>query len=307
VRNPNPLVSVIIPTRNRANLLSRALGSVFAQTYDKLECIVVDDGSEDETQEILAAYTDPRLVVLKHKTNRYASAARNTGIAQSSGEFIAFLDDDDAWLPKKLERQVPLLSRSPEAVGMVYCWMDYFDERGALIKRHDPRLKGYVFPYILDAQRLGGCPTLLVRREVVAAVGGFDESLLRGNDGDFVRRVCREYEVDFVPEVLVRVYIGHGSQRISACDDKGIRNHINAQITRLEKFADAFRKHPKEKANIYIDISLYYSRLRDLRKAMVFWWKAFKTSPLSTKAHVGLLRILKAATGPSRETDQSND
>lgn len=299
-------VSVIIPTRNRLALLKRALTSVLTQTFEDLECLVVDDASTDGTREVVAEFEDTRLVYLHHDTQRHASASRNTGIASARGDLIAFLDDDDEWLPVKLEKQVSLLSNLPPRVGMAYCWMDYV-AHGKTVREYRPSLKGDIFKETLDKQPIGNSSTLLVRRNVIKHVGMFDETLPRGNDGDFIRRVCREYEVDFVPEVLVRVYIGHGSQRISACDDKGIRNHINAQITRLEKFADAFRKHPKEKANIYIDISLHYSRLRDLRKAMVFWWKAFKTSPLSTKAHVGLLRILKAATGPSRETDQSND
>lgn len=277
-----PLVSVIIPTRNRAALLPRALGSVFAQTYDKLECIVVDDNSEDETQKILAGYADPRLVVLKHETNLFASAARNTGIAHASGEFIAFLDDDDAWLPKKLERQVPLLLRSPEAVGMVYCWMDYFDERGTLIRKHDPRLKGYVFPYILDAQRLGGCPTLLVRREVVDAVGGFDASLLRGNDGDFIRRVCREYEVDYVPETLVHVYVGHGHGRISTrLDRKGVLAAIRSLEIRLEKFKNDFKDYPREHANILARIGYYHCLLPDCGAALKSFFNALRLCPWS--------------------------
>ena len=123
-----PLVSVIVPTRNRANLVARAIQSVLDQTYRHIECIIVDDGSSDETRQVVEEFTDERLVYLRHETQRHASAARNTGIAYSRGELIAFLDDDDEWMSRKLEKQVELLLSLHEKVGMVYCWMDYFDQ-----------------------------------------------------------------------------------------------------------------------------------------------------------------------------------
>ena len=167
-----PLVSVIIPSHNRAVLLPRAVESVLAQTYSNLEVIIVDDASSDSTPAVMADLVkrDPRVRYFRHETNRYASAARNTGIASARGELIAFLDDDDEWLPEKLAKQVPvMLSASPE-VGMVYCWMDYYDGRGNIVSETHPTLKGWVFGQMLDRPRIGGCPTLLVRREVVEVV-----------------------------------------------------------------------------------------------------------------------------------------
>jgi glycosyltransferase involved in cell wall biosynthesis len=268
-----PLVSVIVPTHNRAHLLPRAISSVLGQSYHHLECIVVDDGSTDETEQVVNQFTDDRLVYLRHETNRHASAARNTGMAYSNGELIAFLDDDDEWLAKKLEKQVSILLELPENVGMVYCWMDYFDQRGNLIREHHPRLRGYVFPYVLDAQRLGGCPTLLVRREVVVDVRGFDESLPRGNDGDFIRRVCRKYLVDLVPEVLVHVHVGHRG-RISGSSAQDLHNVITGGETKLRKFGWELKKLPEAHTNVLLKLAVTYQALGNNRQALSCIWRA---------------------------------
>lgn len=116
-----PLVSVVIPTYNRAEFLPRAVESVLRQTVDDFELIVVDDASTDDTEAVVERFDDPRVEYVRHGTNRGGSAARNTGIERSSGEYIAFLDSDDEWYPRKLERQVEeLRSRSDEWVA-TYC------------------------------------------------------------------------------------------------------------------------------------------------------------------------------------------
>ena len=138
-----PLVSVIIPTRNRVEMLCRAVNSVLSQTFDNLECIVVDDESHDNTEKVINSFEDDRLKYFRHEKNKGASAARNTGIRQSQGEFIAFLDDDDEWLDEKLEKQVNLLENLPSKYGMVYCWMDYYDNIGTIIHNHHPTLCSY--------------------------------------------------------------------------------------------------------------------------------------------------------------------
>ena len=239
-----PLVSVILPTYNRCNLLPRAVGSILGQTYVNLECIIVDDGSTDGTARIVQEFTDKRVIYLRHQANRHASAARNTGIKHGKGDFFAFLDDDDEWLPEKLEKQIAHIRQCPESVGMIYCWMDYYDVQENLTKKHHPTFKGYVFKHVLDKQRIGGCPTLLIRRAVIDEVGDFDESLRRGNDGDFIRRVTKHYLVDYVPEVLVKVHVGHGD-RIS------VGNHgdrIAAIEKRLDFFRDDYNMYQDKKA-----------------------------------------------------------
>ena len=265
VPQKSPLVSAIIPTHNRADMLCRAVNSVLSQSFTDFEVIVVDDGSTDDTRQRIEAYADPRVRYFKHDESNGAAAARNTGIRQARGSYIAFLDDDDEWLPTKLEKQVPVLQRAPEQVGLVYCWMDYYQD-GRLIKEHHPALRGHMFYQVLDRQRLGGCPTLLVRRSVIEEVGGFDESLQRGNDGDFIRRVCLKYEVDFVAEVLVKVHIGHG-ESITSTSEEGIRNAIRGEQAKRGKFRPQLKARPDIHATILRTIARHWSKLGEMDRA----------------------------------------
>ena len=263
------------------------------QTYSEFECIVVDDASKDETREVINSFEDDRIIYFRHEENKGASASRNTGIKHSKGKLIAFLDDDDEWLSTKLEKQVPFLQGLPERFGMVYCWMDYYDSNNELVREHHPTLQGYVFPYLLDIQRLGGCPTLLLRRSVVNEIGGFDETLPRGNDGDFIRRIALKYKVDLVPEVLVNVFIGHGKPRIGNNDKKGIENHIFSQLTKISKFENELKFYPKETANIFFDLARNYAQLGKWRDSINYYFKGIDTNPFSMKLYLRLLYHLR--------------
>ena len=123
-----PRVSVVIPTHNRAEWLPRAVGSVLAQTWTDFELLIVDDHSTDETPAAIARFADARIRSFRHERNFGQSKALNTGIEHARGEYVAFLDDDDAWLPAKLAAQVALLDAAPPGVGLVYCWHDVLDE-----------------------------------------------------------------------------------------------------------------------------------------------------------------------------------
>lgn len=278
----NNLVSVIIPTHNRSQLVHRAVCSVLSQTYSNLECIVVDDASTDDTQQIIQEFTDPRLIYIRHDVNKHASASRNTGIQNAKGEFIAFLDDDDAWLPDKLEKQVKCLSNTSPQVGLVYCWFDTYRDQEVVGTRR-PNLRGYIFDQLLVSQPLGNASTLLVRREVINQIGGFDENLPRGNDGDFIRRVGQYYEIEVVPEVLVHYFVDHdGHPRITSNDRKGIQAAIIGHKTKLEKFREELPKYPKQEANILAIISHLYSKEKKWLMSFYYWYKAFLKSPQST-------------------------
>jgi len=295
-----PLVSIIIPTRNREKLLERALKSVLAQTYPNFECLVIDDASSDNTGNLVKSFTDKRIRYIYNENHTNASAARNIGLRISGGEFIAFLDDDDEWFPAKLEKQVNLFLSLPPGIGMVYTWMDYYDSAGKVITRHHPVLKGYVFPHVLDEQRLGGCPTLMVRRKVVEAVGGFDENLPRGNDGDFIRRVCLSYDVEYIPEVLVKVHVGHYDRITAKFDKEGIARIITAQKIKLVKFENELSRYPEQKANILASIAYYYSLLPDWSNSLKFYIRSFTRYPFTRKFYTSVYHSLIETIRASR-------
>lgn len=295
----DPLVSVVIPTHNRARLLERAIRSVLRQTYANLECIVVDDGSEDDTPERARRIDDPRLRYIRLDPTQHVSRARNAGIAAARGSLVAFLDDDDEWLPEKLQRQVALLLRLPPTVGMVYTWMEYVDPTGAVIREHRPMLRGHVFDQVLDRQRIGGCPTLLVRRKVIDEIGGFDPELKRGNDGDFIRRVALRYEVDLVPESLVRVHTGHPHERITGSDASAIEHAIRGNSAKLEKFSDVLHRYPRQTAAIHSRIGLHYAQLGQWAKSAPAFARAARTSLRARQVYGDLWRAAWIALATS--------
>lgn len=291
--NVSPIVSVIITTYNRPDLLPRAINSVLNQTFDNLECIVVDDCSPDsETKTLVQSIDDERLRYIRHEKNRGLSAARNTGIECAQGNYIAFLDDDDEWLMTKLERQLELFDNLSDDYAAVYCWMNYYsDNQNKIIEKYRPELEGDIFANTLDAQPIGSGSTLLIRRTVAEEFDGFDESLPRGVDGDFIRRVSQEYKFNYVPEALVRYYIEHGHKRMTRDDVEGIRNRINGLQTKLTKFDAALDSYPARAANIYGDLAFQYGRLGEWSHSVRYYWKAILTAPLSRYPYFWILRI----------------
>lgn len=199
-----PLVSVILPTHNRAGLLGRAIRSVLAQSYSNLELIVVDDASTDDTSGVVRSLTgDSRLKYIRLEQNRRAAAARNVGIQAAHGELIAFHDDDDQWLLDKLEKQVPALMNADQRVGLVLC--DYI--------RQLPSAAQYVggveaFRRMdFSAGPLRGfgliaTPAWLVKRKVLDQAGLFDERMKSWDDWELALRLSRVCEFSHVNEPL---------------------------------------------------------------------------------------------------------
>ncbi len=259
-----------------------------------MECIIVDDGSSDNTNQIVNSIDDYRLVYIRHPVNKGASASRNTGMKYSRGDFIAFLDDDDEWMIDKLEKQVELLKKSKQDIGLIYSWMSYMKGEKELYL-YNPKLKGYIFKDMLDKQAIGNSSTLLVRRQVIEKIGGFDESLPRGNDGDFIRRVCRKYEVDFLPEVLVKIHIDHGMPRISDDTKKSVQDVIKSLKIRFEKFSDDQENYPKEFASICLFIAYHYATIRELKESIFWSLKAVTFSPLSVFVYKRIIHLLMEA------------
>lgn len=204
----NPLVSVIIPTYNRSKLLNRALGSVFKQTYKNFEVIVADDGSTDQTVHNLELH--PHLTLI-HKENQGVSKARNTGLEHAKGELIAFLDSDDEWKPKKLEKQVKFFEENPEAV---ICQTDETWIRNGKhlnpMKKHEKR-GGWIFEQCLPLCIVSPS-AVMMKRKLFDLVGNFDESFPACEDYDLWLRVAARFPIHLIKEKLVVKYGGHKDQ-----------------------------------------------------------------------------------------------
>lgn len=207
--NTTPLVSVIIPTYNRGWTISRAVDSVLFQTFRDFELIVVDDGSEDDTAAILAGY-DADIRVIR-QPNAGVSAARNAGVRAAGGEFIAFLDSDDYWLPEKLHIQIAYFNTHPETA---ICQTEEIWIRNG--KRVNPKKvhkkpSGRIFRASL-ALCLVSPSAVMLRRELFDEIGGFDETLPACEDYDLWLRISARYPVCLIDTPLIIKTGGHADQ-----------------------------------------------------------------------------------------------
>lgn len=209
-----PLVSAVIAAYNMAEYLPLAVRSVLAQSYKNIEVLIVDDGSTDNTREVVEEFLgDPRINYIIQE-NKGQAAAKNRGVYESSGEYIAFLDADDMWAPEKLDLQIPIFSRS-KALGVVYAKLICIDEKGEeLLAMPDNYLlfRGRVSNplFIRNFIRFG---TVVIRRECFERLGGFKEHIRMGIDYDLWLRFSTQYEFDYVdrPLLYYRVWPGQMS------------------------------------------------------------------------------------------------
>lgn len=205
----NPLVSVIIPTYNRAWTLAKAIDSVLAQDYKNLELIVVDDGSNDNTSNLIDRY-DGRLKLIR-QANAGVSSARNRGIAEAGGDFLAFLDSDDTWLPQKLNRQMGFFIRWPKT--LICQTQEIWIRNNVRVnpRKYHKKPSGMIFEPSLDLC-LVSPSAVMMKKELFKEIGCFDESLPACEDYDLWLRVSCRYPVYLVDDPLVIKRGGHPDQ-----------------------------------------------------------------------------------------------
>ncbi len=269
-------ISVIIPTFNRAAILPRAVDSVLAQTVAPQELIVVDDGSTDSTQDVLASYISQIKVITQ--SNKGVSAARNTGINHAKGDWFALLDSDDEWKPSKLERQIDYIEHNPSCkiLQTQENWIRHGLWANPKNKHNKP--SGWIFQNCLKMCVVSPS-AVIIHREVFEKVGFFDETLLACEDYDLWLRIALHYPIDLLDESLIVKYGGHDDQlsraiwgldrfRIQALDKlldnpavnpnqtELVRNELKRKMTVLLTGA---RKRNKQKL-----VRLCQARLTDL-------------------------------------------
>jgi glycosyltransferase involved in cell wall biosynthesis len=242
----NKTVSIIIPTYNRPGYLSGAIETALNQAYNNVEIIVVDDGSEKEySKDIISQYPDSIKLAI-NDTNKGLSATRNKGIRQSSGSYIAFLDDDDRWHRTKLAEQVKVLEQNPQA-GLATCLVAAITPDNELVHCETKAPSGDCSDELLISNTIGTPSRILVRRSAIDDVGKFDESLPTKQDWDFYLRLCQSWEIAAVSEHLCFRTI-HESMSSSPEAAKRDKEAI------LEKHEDLVRKHGRwEQARAAID------------------------------------------------------
>lgn len=222
-------VSVVTPTYGRPQFLAAAIESALSQSHPPFEIIVVDDASPDDVEGTLAEFADPaRIRYVRQERNMGANAARNRGVALAKGRFVAFLDDDDVWLPKKTELQ--LVALKAQRAEACLCGYQVIDGAGMQLRNCDVLQADDV----KQMRMVAGFSSLLVRRDVVEALG-LDESLPCAQDWDFYARLVRRRPIAYVPQILYRYRRGAYQSISSRARD--------ADIETLERRTATIRKH----------------------------------------------------------------
>lgn len=237
ISNKQHLISVVIPTHNRANLLKRAVESVQQQTVSNIEIIIVSDGSTDDTDRTVGELmeNDPRIRYKSYHPAKGGNYARNLGILTASGDLIAFLDDDDEWLNDKLEKQLMALQMNPNA-GISFTGSNIIYENENVTYLNIPSEDGDLSNKILLANLIGTTSSVLVTRKALAAAGIFDESLPALQDYELWIRICSVTEAAAVREPLINYYNYRSGNQISGSTEK----YLKAFKAINEKHADLF-------------------------------------------------------------------
>ena len=273
---PKDLVSVITITRNRGPLLKRCLTSVLNQTYTKIESIIVDGASTDNTDEVISSFNDKRLKYIKLNENLPIVETLNIAIKNCSGKFISFLDSDDEYVLSKIEKQVSLINTLPEDYGMVYCWMQYIDSHSKkTIRIHNPKLRGFVGNEVVAKPLVSGTPSYFFRADALRSSGGWKSNIGIISDWELAARFCQVWKVDFVPEPLVKVFVNHNlNQMTSASYYKNLYEKLIVfHKYFLTEFSDVFDNYPKRKEYHLLRLVFSYTFLGMYKKAWLCYYK----------------------------------
>jgi glycosyltransferase involved in cell wall biosynthesis len=270
-------VSIIIPTFNRRSYITIALDSVLAQTYKDYEIVVIDDGSSDDTKEVLKPYRDT--IRYFYQDNSGIPATRNRGIKEAKGAYIAFLDSDDYWLPEKLERQLDYFGKNPHC-GMVATRCSSIAPDGSFRKKNRPGKSGWVLPDLFKANFIR-TSSAVIRKECLEEVELFDESLPECEEYDLWLRIAKKFQVGFIDEPLT-VYTDnpHG---IST-------NSLAGRLQRLKVLEKDYLKecipqalYRKRLANNYHYVARHYLNQGEKDEGKKYLKRALSFDPLNLK------------------------
>ena len=281
-----PLVSVILPTYNRAEFLPDSIGSILSQTYDSYEIIVVDDGSMDNTKEVLYPFYQ-RIKYLRLENNRGASVARNIGIQSAQGKYIAFIDADDIWLPEKLQTDIEYFNKHPD-VSMVYSKHVNIDKNGRVLDEASKRRlpSGNVFAQLFSEQNFIITSSVVVRKEIFETTGLFDVQLFNCQDWDMWLQIAFYFKVVGINTPLVKYR--HNLHSLS----KNRNNVLKYQKMVIDKIYNKFKAaensitekvYKKRLASHYAKVGRYYLRIGNKIQASENFRLSLKYNPLNIR------------------------
>lgn len=269
-------ISVIIPTYNRKKTLARAIQSVINQSFSPFEILIIDDGSNDGTEEwVKENFQNIKYI---YQNNHGVSSARNIGIENAYGDWVAFLDSDDEWLPNKLYEQVKAIDSNPDA--KFFHTNEIWIRNGVRVNQMKKHKKygGYIFEKCLDICRVSPS-SVLIQKEVFDNIGVFDESLKVCEDYDLWLRITSKYPVVFLDEPLIYKYGGHADQ-LSKVND-GIESYRIQSLEKIIKSGYLSDEQKVKAVNALVNKMNIYSKglekrkkldaLRDIKKNIQYW------------------------------------
>jgi glycosyltransferase involved in cell wall biosynthesis len=292
MRDTCPKISVVVTCYNYGRYVAGCLRSIQQQTFTDYEVIVVDDGSTDDSREQIRGFLhDERFKLITQKNGGQANA-KNRGIRESCGEFIAFLDADDLWAPEKLEKQIGLFTQ--KGVGVVFSDVDWIDENGEIIGRggigtYLQQRRGKVVDFLIY-DNFVPFSSVLVRKECFDAMGVFDETLAMGIDWDLWLRFSTRYTFDYCDEKLLLYRVGHSGQMSKNMMERlQCADRIIAKFTRL--FPDTIAEDVLEDARYYsCCVRGYALRQYGFRYSLKYYFQAIRLFPCRKQAYIGLLK-----------------
>jgi len=299
IQSVPPLISIVIPAYNSGLTIERTIKSIFAQTYENIEIIIIDDCSNDNTLEIIKDYAKkhPSIKFHSFSENNGPNIARNKGIEISQGKFVAFCDSDDEWFPLKLEKQYKKFSTSIyQNLGLVYCGLIKNYEKGMISFKNNNYI-GSIMDKLMVENFIGGASVVLIKREIFDNIGFFDESplLRKGGAQDYEMwiRIAKKFDIDVVPEILVKYNICNNSISVqSQTNYPDLRIKSRLYIWRKNK--EHFIKHRNSYVSVLISIGpdlIHLNRMRLLKKYIKNGVK-FNSFDLRIYYHLFLLRFI---------------
>ena len=283
-----PVVSVIITTYKRpVETVEPAVSSVLAQTFQKLEILIVDDNPDEwklhyGLKELENKYAKDGVRYITYPGNHGACYARNVGLSEAKGEYVAFLDDDDEWMPHKLEKQFELMT--DEDVAMVYCVVNTFHETsGKLYHGRKCVHHGMIYPQLIMENFIGSTSFPLIRKSCLLEIGGFNVLMQSAQDYDVWLRLSEKFRIEYVNEEL-GIYHVHSGEQITKNPDRKIAglerlnaknwNYLNQNSNKCAKW---FRT---------IKIVPFYAMKGQWKNAIAIWWNSVKDNPAAIKINI---------------------
>lgn len=281
-----PIVSVIIPTFNRSKFLISAINSVINQTYKDMEIIVCDDRSTDNTSDVLKKLIDGRIKYVMNCGIKGPSSTRNTAILSAEGEYIAFLDDDDEWLPNKIETQLNVLETAKRNVCGIYSGVKCINRKSGEQFIEDPgkgKLKGNLLEELGKYNPIK-TSTLVIKKKCLDEVGLFDETIKYMEDRELLIRLSRKWDFEYIPQPLINYYYHEEGQLTN-----NIENQVYGKEIVFKKYSKIFKKNEITWSNYTLGLGVQCCQINKMKKGRKYILQSLKFRPFRKIAYYHLI------------------